>query len=247
MQNTKMPAEHYNSIALLEDEYWWHQIRYKLVLSALKLYGKSKQNPLIGDLGCGLGGLIRKLRSNYYHNVVGYEYDSEIVNSLIQDGICAYQQDLEGEMMLTEGPFDIITALDVMEHIQDDNLFLTKINNNLKPDGLAIITVPAFSFLVSKWDYKLGHLRRYNRKQIINLAKECGFEVVKATYFFAFVFPMVLMRKWSDTFRSVSGCEFPSVPHWVNKLLLLFGYVERCWLEFLPLPFGTSLLLIVKK
>ena len=66
---------------------------------------------------------------------------------------------------------DIVLAMDVLEHIQDDYSTLKEWKNTLKPNGLLLITVPAFQHLWSSHDIFLGHHRRYNKKDISDLAQ----------------------------------------------------------------------------
>lgn len=60
------------------------------------------------------------------------------------------------------GTFDLVTALDVMEHVTDDDAFVRdQVAARLAPGGHALISVPAYQCLFADHDRMLGHHRRY--------------------------------------------------------------------------------------
>jgi 2-polyprenyl-3-methyl-5-hydroxy-6-metoxy-1,4-benzoquinol methylase len=60
------------------------------------------------------------------------------------------------------GTFDTVFALNVVEHIFDDQLAIINCNKLLAPKGHVIILVPAYNFLYNKFDKELEHYRRYS-------------------------------------------------------------------------------------
>lgn len=79
--------------------------------------------------------------------------------------------------------FDTIFLLNVLEHINNDELAIENIRFMLKPGGRLIILTPAYKFLYSTLDRSLRHYRRYTSSQLINLATKKGFEAQKTFYF----------------------------------------------------------------
>ena len=67
------------------------------------------------------------------------------------------------------GAFDFISALDVLEHIKEDEYAITEISRILKKNGIAIITVPHRMKYYSNQDKLIGHYRRYETEQILSL------------------------------------------------------------------------------
>ena len=57
--------------------------------------------------------------------------------------------------------------MDVLEHIRDDYSALKEWKKVLNPNGIILISVPAFQHLWSHHDKFLGHYRRYNKKDFI--------------------------------------------------------------------------------
>ncbi|MFV0306252.1 MAG: class I SAM-dependent methyltransferase [Desertimonas sp.] len=65
------------------------------------------------------------------------------------------------------GDFDLVTALDVIEHVADDDVFVRdQIAAKLTPGGRALISVPAYQALFADHDRMLGHHRRYRPAQL---------------------------------------------------------------------------------
>ncbi|MFX1419179.1 MAG: class I SAM-dependent methyltransferase [Promethearchaeota archaeon] len=68
--------------------------------------------------------------------------------------------------------FDFVSALDVLEHIKNDNLAISEISRILKKNGIVIITVPHSMKYYSTQDRIIGHFRRYEINQIISHFKK---------------------------------------------------------------------------
>jgi hypothetical protein len=90
-----------------------------------------------------------------------------------------------------------VTALDVLEHTDDDLLSLREMGRVIKPAGLLLITVPAYGFLWSEHDEALKHRRRYTAHELRNKLTVSGFEVVRTSYFITTLFfPILALRIW---------------------------------------------------
>lgn len=94
--------------------------------------------------------------------------------------------------------YDVICALDVLEHIEDDAEALRWIATLLRPGGVLIVTVPAYQWLFSDHDRVLGHYRRYTRARLVGTLP-AGLRVLKAAYFMHFAFPLAVVARagWS--------------------------------------------------
>lgn len=79
--------------------------------------------------------------------------------------------------------FDTVFLLNVLEHIEHDDIALQHIHFLLKPGGKIIILTPAYQWLFCRYDKELGHFRRYTRKRLSRLAQTQGYAVEKARYF----------------------------------------------------------------
>jgi SAM-dependent methyltransferase len=97
-----------------------------------------------------------------------------------------------------ERQYDVICALDVIEHLPDDREALRWISGRLRPGGLLVVTVPAYQWLFSDHDRALGHYRRYTRSRLV-ATLPCGLRVLTAAYFTHFTFPLAVAARaaWS--------------------------------------------------
>lgn len=135
-----------------------------------------------------------------------------------------------------------IGLFDVVEHIEDDRAFLQSLHGALTPDGLLVITVPAFSFLWSEHDVSHGHFRRYTRQSLATLLQETEYEIMGLSYWNMILFlPAALVRLTghSGTSTLASGL--------LNRILTLVVTVEAFCIRMFSLPFGVSLIVIARE
>lgn len=142
--------------------------------------------------------------------------------------------------------FDVVLALDVLEHLEDDLAALQEAIRLLKADGLLIITVPALPFLWGRQDIVSGHWRRYTRKSITSLLQRSGLTHYKISYFNTLLFPVVAAIRavrrllgTADLARSDFADNRPGI---LNDALCWLFSLERYLVFRVPMPFGISLL-----
>lgn len=79
--------------------------------------------------------------------------------------------------------YDTVFALNVIEHIEDDNLAITNCKKLLRANGHLIILVPSYQKLYNRFDEELGHFRRYTQKSLNELFLKNHLSVVHKQYF----------------------------------------------------------------
>jgi hypothetical protein len=142
----------------------------------------------------------------------------------------------------------VVLLLDVLEHIADPVVVLRRAADVLEETGRIVVTVPAYPFLMSEWDHRLGHYRRYTRKMFRSQAADAGLQVDWLTHWNAFTLPpAILVRTWERMFPRRTGAEFPRVSRAVNSLLLGFARMERWLIHRTGVPCGLSLVGVLKK
>ena len=145
---------------------------------------------------------------------------------------------------------DIILLCDVLEHIKDEQLFLSELHKLLMPDGKIIITVPSYQCLFSEHDQFLKHYRRYNRKQLCKILQRAGFEIEISGYIFFSLLPIRIIQKLINapapkTQALQPGNKFFNVLGTVILKIDYFICLLSCFLK-LPIP-GLSCFAVVKK
>jgi SAM-dependent methyltransferase len=233
----------YGEMDRLEASHWWFRGRREVIFDQLGQV--SIKGPLrVLDIGSGTGFNAALLES-LGHKVTGIE-SSGVARDIISKErprlkiLNANLPDLSN----VEGPFDLITLLDVLEHVEDDSRALMRVRDLLGQDGELILTVPAFAFLWSEHDDLAGHKRRYTKGKLSELLLGCGFRISKLSYYNFFSFPFaVLIRGTFRLFGWRSGkTDFVMLPNWINEIASrIFGFEKRI-LRVMDLPVGLSLL-----
>ena len=144
--------------------------------------------------------------------------------------------------------FDIATALDVVEHLDDDIAGLKEMHRVLKRGGKTLIFVPAFMWLWGVQDDVSNHRIRYTKKQIVERLEKAGFTIERATYANITFFAPILGGR---TLMKLTGIK-PESENNVNVSALngvfgkLFG-AEKFWLKNFNFPFGVSIVIVAEK
>jgi SAM-dependent methyltransferase len=137
--------------------------------------------------------------------------------------------------------FDVVVALDVIEHIEDDRAALRTIRRAVTPNGRLVLSVPALSWLYGPKDAEIGHFRRYDREGLVRLVRECGFAVDRVRYWNLVGIPpvwlSVVRKKRLDESLRYSG-RSPAKKALNRALRLWFERVENA----VEMPLGLTLI-----
>ncbi len=242
-----MEAQSIKEYERLEQYYWRFVGRRQVIKHILKKYfSRSTLNIL--DWGCGPGGNFKFLRE--FGKVTGVDASDESIAACKEKGIEAIKADTLDEFK-TDIKFDLITNFDVLEHIVEDEKFLSSLREILVPGGYVLVTVPAYQFLWSGLDDVVGHKRRYTIKEICRKFNSSGYQVIKASYFMFFISPVfILYRIFQKVNKSNPATLKESVlelPRAFNWLLVRVLFLEALIVPYINLPFGTSIIVLAKK
>ena len=149
---------------------------------------------------------------------------------------------------LPNGCASAVTAMDVLEHLEDDAGALKELVRLLRPGGVAVVTVPAMPSLWSDWDEALHHIRRYTRRGLRDLVSQTDVDVLRVAYFnTAAVLPAWLVRSWRKR-RGAGSVWAEHVVPWpgVNGFLESVMVTPSRWRWLRP-PLGLSLIAVLRK
>ncbi len=228
----------------LDARHFWRVSKRRLILDWLDRYWQPAPEPKILDVG-GCASLIAEdLSARGELTVVEPDRQTlEEVRGRVGDRFAV----LEGSLPdgLPEGPFDLITLFDVLEHVDDDRAALASLHARLRPGGTFVLTVPAFQWLWSDHDVVLEHRRRYRRPEIAALLAQAGFELRRLSYYTTLLFPAVVASRLKPR-RSDAPPEYRvSVPpRPVNAAMAGVMAVERKLLGLVDMPVGSSLIAV---
>lgn len=241
-----MDKEIYAQMHLHEDKHWWFAGRRMIIKSVLDKFYKKDSSSKIMEVGCGTGGNLALLSS--YGQLSAVELNDEALEAASTRKICrVFQGSLPDNLPLND-QFDLICMLDVLEHIEDDAASISHLASRLNPNGMLLITVPAYMFLWSSHDEVHHHKRRYTKKYLENLIIKSGLTISYATYFNTLLFPIVYsIRIVNKIFNKnwASGVNTPSPI--INWILQHVFHLEIPLLNMISLPFGVSILVLAKK
>jgi SAM-dependent methyltransferase len=133
--------------------------------------------------------------------------------------------------------FDSVVMINTLEHIEDDGAAVAKMTRFLRPSGRAVLYVPAFNFLYSDYDRKVGHYRRYTKPMLAAVLAEAGLSPVELRYANVLGFPAWLIV---HRLLGLDATEGNATAAWDRT-----GTVASRWLESrVRPPFGLNLLCV---
>ena len=245
-----MEPEEYQRNYDLEDWHWWFVGRQCTVKNLLQKFVRPSGSQRILDVGCGTGAMTKFLGG--YGGVAGVDI-SEIALAFCR------KRDLDSlfrasalELPFADNSFELVSAFDVVYHkwVEDDLEALKEFHRVCKNDGLLLITACAFDFLRGEHDVAVHGARRYTRGELTEKLKRAGFEVEKATYTNALLFPLVLTnRLWQRVRRSEGRAKSDLVPvnRYLNTVLAWISKLEAFSLKRIDFPFGSSVVCVARK
>ncbi len=211
---------------------------------------KFLQGGSVLDIGCGTGHLLREL-VNEGKEVFGVEPTKELFE--YSKKVCNKHKkiklfNISGENLKSlNKKFDNLICIDVIEHAENDMNIIKSASEVCSKSALFIVLVPAFPFLYGERDKRIGHLRRYSKKDLIQKMEANGFKVIKSRYWNAlgfliyFLFEKILKKKIPEEHRYK---EKKGITLLINKLLDLWFKIIENNLSF---GFGLSLVVIGKR
>lgn len=236
-----MELEEYGRLAALERRHWWFRAKRSFV-DALLVRARAGPPPpgaVVVDIGCGAGGLLVGQGEGVV--TVGLDDHAAALLHARRAGVRRLVQAGATAVPLADGCADRVFLLDVAEHVPDDRRAFAEVRRLLKPDGVALVHVPAHPRLWSRHDEAMHHVRRYTRSELEARLAEAGLEPVALSYTFgALLAPAAVLRLGRGGARD-DGTDFEATPRWADGPLAAWHRLEAAWLRRFGLPFGLSL------
>ena len=146
------------------------------------------------------------------------------------------------------GSFDVVTAFDVIEHVEKDVESLGKLAEQLAPGGRLFMTVPALPWLWSKHDETHHHFRRYTKASLNETLRKAGLEPVRISYFNTFLFPLIAGLRLARKALGITESADDAMPGpAANSMLKAVFGAESSLVGRIPLPIGVSLMAVAKR
>lgn len=240
-----MEQDVYRLMGDLEDHHWWFRGR-DAVIRALLGKVDLPPRPRVLDAGCGAGRNL--LLYSSLGVTEGFDPSPDAVAFCRRRGLENVRQGTMEDIPFGESRFDLLAATDVLEHVTDDARGLRELVRVATPGASLILTVPAYPWLWSDEDDRLGHRRRYTRLGLCALARRSGWEPTFYTYFNTILLPPIAaarkLRRWL-------GCrgkaELALTPRGLDNLLSLPMRLDaRLIAAGISIPAGVSVGLVCR-
>ena len=240
-----MEIQAYRDMIELQETHWWFCARRKLLGRLLERFVPPGRCVL--EIGAGTGANLPLLQR--WGAVTALEPNDFAADHLQRNfGVEVVREALPGAAHAGLKEFDLVAALDVLEHIEDETSALDFLRRALRPGGWFVVTVPAFGMLWSTHDEVLHHKRRYRKKELVRKLRDAGLAVEFQSYFNFLLFPPALALRLADRWwpgAARSGTK--RTPPLANACLrFLFG-LEAGLLRWFKPPFGLSVVALGRR
>ncbi|WP_221029763.1 class I SAM-dependent methyltransferase [Actomonas aquatica] len=245
-----MESAEYDNLAAVEAEHWYYAGKRTIVRSWLRRTGVLQPDALLLDCGAGTGAFADEMQDHC--QVVVLDDHEESIERLRQRFSAEQVIGLSGDSIpLGAGSVDMVTALDVLEHVPDDRAVVREFARVVRSGGAVVVTVPAFMLLWSEWDEVLHHFRRYRLAQLRALFPAEDWVIEHTNYTNTLAFPAVLLlRRGRSLLRKIGlgksvRSEDRVPPAWINRFArwaFVTPAVRGLWA-----PFGVSAILVARR
>jgi len=227
----------------LASRHWWFLGRRKIILDLIDKFLPKKVDLKILDAGCGTGDFLPFLKK--YGQVWGIDNSKEAIELCKNKGSLVIQQSLLN-IHFPKNNFDLIMALDVIEHINDELAVIRELKRVAKNDGLIVITVPAYQFIWSGHDDACDHKKRYISAHLKKIGQLAGLKLIKISYFNTFLSPLIILFRLVKKLLKIEGGDLKETKPFLNFIFKKIFSAESIFLKYINFPFGVSILAIFK-
>lgn len=246
-----MNPEEYAKLERLDGTHWFYVGKRKIVRHWIERYLKLETDDLLVDAGMGTGTWLVEMSSQC--RVLGiddYQESLDIAIPRIEKVHGTVLKSKLDHVELPDGVARVVTMMDVIEHLDDDEAAVKEMTRITAPGGLIVITVPALMSLWSDWDVILHHRRRYDMQKLKALFDPNELEILHCAYFNFMVLPLIWVVRFCRRFVPVRPGRQRAedrIPPWpFNAILKSIMVWTGCQAWCRP-PFGVSLIAVLRR
>ena len=251
-----MESSLYDEYVRIEDSHWWFRGRRKIIATLLRPYLRPPAR--IIDIGSGGGAVAQALLE--FGSVTACDIDVRCAASVARRPGMSFAYGTAEAIPFADGSFDLVTAFDVLEHLDDDVRALREMARVVRPAGLVALTVPAYGWMWGRQDEISHHRRRYTGRALRQAITAAGLVPRRLTAFNTILFPGIAAlrigrrlarriageRQAPDPARLTSDFSLTKAGP-INDLLAATFSAEAAVLRLADLPVGVSFLAIAER
>jgi hypothetical protein len=217
-------------------EHWYYSYKFSAILKALG--SRHTLAVRLVDVGAGSALFSRELARRNPKLMV-----TAIDINYTESELLDHTENFKRTSKFTDEIGEIYLMNDVLEHIEDDRLFLKSITDSAPNEALFVFTVPAMMSLWSGHDVYLKHFRRYTKKELNMVISSSGLSISDSYYMFGTLYPLALLIRRLGKQKIKSQLK----PHanLTNSVIKNFLTIDH--LIGHKLPFGVSLICVATK
>jgi SAM-dependent methyltransferase len=231
-----------------EESHWWYVGRRHIIRSFVNEICDQTTNgyPRILDVGCGTGANLLMLSK--FGETEGVDVSPDAITFCQARGLVNVRIGAAESLPYEDNQFDLVTALDVLEHVDDDIGALREMRRVIRPGGRLLLFVPTFMFLWGLQDEVSNHRRRYRLPDLRRAVTAAGFEIERTTYAnITFFVPTLIVRKVMRLTGLSTDSEVRINIRALNQIFTWIFRSEVPLLRILNLPFGVSGICVARR
>jgi SAM-dependent methyltransferase len=236
-----MPPAQPGSSSLSQPDYWWFRARTDLLHVVFAPFLGAPRRTL--DVGSADAPSVGWMRGEHPRVTLDLFPEGLVPG----EGVCGSAEALP----FTDEAFDVVAAIDVVEHCEHDDVAVAELARVLAPGGRMLLSVPAYQWAWSDHDVRAGHHRRYTRSRLERLVEGAGLSVARSTYAFGAVFPLFVAERARRRLRKSAPrkpeSRLPAVSPRADKVLMGLSRLDHRLLRNRDLPFGSSIFVAAVK
>jgi SAM-dependent methyltransferase len=243
----------YQTLFEHETSYWWYRALHGVLLKLLAREEISHEARVL-DAGCGTGQNLVNISGRITEHAFGLDVSRFVAPYWKQRGLKRTCRGSVNHLPFRDGVFDAVMSIDVLEC--DDvaeHAAYAELWRTVRPNGVIVLVVPAYNWLLTKEHHQAVHAsKRFTKGKLLSLLNTQPVSIRRVTYLFTFLFPLIAgyrlgLRLLKQTSSERPRSELRSLPSFVNSALWKTMLLEEQLLQFCNLPFGSSLLAVVRK
>jgi len=248
-----MQDQEYHVLASLEQRHWWYRSLRRRVVERLTREATRQGHALnVFDAGCGTGGMLAELRAQAsIASTAGCDLHPLALTYARERGLRVAERSVN-ELPLDDALYDAVISLDVLYHRQvDPPRALAGMAAMLRPGGLLLINVAAMPCLERRHDRRVMGGRRFLADGLSRQVRAVGLRPESVSYWNSWLTPLLWLQTRMEALFPEGGDQDDSdvtlPPMGLNNLLILLLQLEEQVSRNLPLPWGSSLMLLARR